>query len=65
MRLTALVSDIVLFLPLAYNFVHLMVQDPRHRLYSFAAILTSPALNLIDHGHFQYILSSKYRAHLD
>ncbi|KAA8917715.1 hypothetical protein TRICI_000154 [Trichomonascus ciferrii] len=59
MRATAIVSELVVYIPAAVWFVrwfgrHVTKQNSIDQAMAIAAILYQPALVLIDHGHFQY-----------
>lgn len=55
MRLTVLASDVFLFIPAVLLLVRTLYRTTfAHALATLAVVLTSPALILIDHAHFQY-----------
>ncbi|KAK9447854.1 glycosyl transferase [Limtongia smithiae] len=58
MRLTVILSELLIYTPAVSAFVRWSVRyaklSPLHQSTAAAAILLQPALILIDHGHFQY-----------
>jgi len=56
MRLTVLVSDLLIFFPASLACVRILYgQEPSSsRVFALAATLLNPAALIIDHGHFQY-----------
>lgn len=54
MRLSVIVSDLVVFFPAAVAFVLSYHETRERQVKALALLLFQPALVLIDHGHFQY-----------
>jgi len=54
MRTSVLLCDLAIFFPAAYHLIKFIYRPKKNIELSLIIVLISPALVLIDHGHFQY-----------
>lgn len=54
LRLTVLISDLVIYLPSCIYCALSLYRKPEERLKTLFLLVMNPALIIIDHGHFQY-----------
>lgn len=59
MRATVIICDLLFFFPAAFLFARGSFSSALHRWILPIILLIQPALILIDHGHFQYVLNTK------